>query len=113
MFDLTHKKIFILKKISMSRPIPSLKSFNSYCSYILYYFVILLETYPIVLCKGIAPFDILWRYIFQTERWKLFEGLNYWSGIKPFLESKGFVVEHTNVGFAHSQKKRAQVYLNI
>lgn len=113
MFDQTHKKIYILKKISMSRSIPSMKSLNFYFNHISFYFVIYLETYPIVLCKGIAPFDILWRYILQTERWKLFEGLNYWSGIKSFLESKGFVVEHTNVGFAHSQKKRAQVCLNI
>lgn len=67
-------------------------------------------TLPIVLAHGIARFDILsliLRQKFNLAETNIDEEFEYFKGIKPLLESHGFIVSHPNQAFAGSVDLRA------
>jgi triacylglycerol lipase len=69
------------------------------------------QTLPIVLAHGIARFDILLEILrgkFQLPDTDLGDLFQYFKGIKPHLESSGFVVFHPNQDFAGPVDLRAE-----
>ena len=67
-------------------------------------------TFPIILAHGIARFDILREILLEKLHISEDEAgdeLDYFKGIKSYLESNGFEVHHTNVDFAGPVKVRA------
>ncbi len=69
------------------------------------------ETFPIILAHGIARFDILREILLNKLSLReddVGDALDYFKGIKSYLEKNGLEVHHTNVSFAGSVDLRAQ-----
>lgn len=65
-------------------------------------------TYPIVLAHGIARFDELTNRIFKIGGKDQDDGLHYFRNIRTHLESKGFIVRHSDVEWAANVKTRSK-----
>jgi triacylglycerol lipase len=68
------------------------------------------DTFPIILAHGIARFDILREILINKlsiPEDDIGDGLDYFKGIKSYLEKNGFEVHHTNVDFAGPVDLRA------
>jgi triacylglycerol lipase len=72
-----------------------------------------MNNYPIILAHGIARFDALSNFVITRFRIisldlsEPFDGIHYFKGMRTFLRSKGFNVEHAKVSFAASVETRA------
>jgi triacylglycerol lipase len=68
-------------------------------------------TFPIILAHGIARFDILREILLNKlsiSEDDVGDELDYFKGIKSYLEKNGFEVHHTNVSFAGPVDLRAR-----
>ncbi|KAA6384084.1 MAG: triacylglycerol lipase [Streblomastix strix] len=66
------------------------------------------RTFPILLCHGIAPFDVAHSTILRLDKHEALDNLHYFKNIKYFLRSNGFAVENSRVSFARSVDERAK-----
>jgi triacylglycerol lipase len=66
-------------------------------------------TFPIILAHGVCRFDKVWAdslNIHNSDDPKL-DNLHYFKGIRTMLQHNGFVVYHSNVGWAAEVNRRA------
>ncbi|KAL0209464.1 hypothetical protein RCL1_007832 [Eukaryota sp. TZLM3-RCL] len=72
------------------------------------------RTYPILLCHGVARFDIAIANIVDNNSHEIADKLHYFSGVRTFLRSHGYHVYHSKVSFSASVETRAnELYENI
>jgi len=70
-------------------------------------------TYPIVLCHGMARFDVLTNLLWGLDNRATRDGLHYFRNIRAHLMHHGFDVHHANVDWARGVDVRARTLKRV
>jgi hypothetical protein len=65
------------------------------------------NTFPIILCHGIAPLDWPLEFFFKVNRYLSLDGICYFRNISKTLAKAGFIVERARLTFSDRVAIRA------